>query len=90
MISLVITIIVLIIIATIVFMGSTATIEKASYSTYVSNISEVATAFEKTTLDMNSEAELIKDPKLDEQIYNYVARGGENNDFLEIHDFAYK
>ena len=86
MISLVITIIVLIIIATIVFMGSTATIEKASYSTYVSNISEVAIAFEKTTLDMNSEAELIKDPKLDEQIYNYVARGGENNDFLEIEE----
>ena len=86
MISLVITIIVLIIIATIVCMGSTATIEKASYSTYVSNISEVAIAFEKTTLDMNSEAELIKDPKLDEQIYNYVARGGENNDFLEIEE----
>ena len=89
MISLVITIIVLIILSAIAFFASNDTIANATYSTYVSNVAEVASAFEKTALDMNSEEELIKDPKLDEQIYNYVARGGENLEFLEYEELPY-
>ena len=89
MISLVITIIVLIILSSIAFFASNDTIANATYSTYVSNVAEVASAFEKTALDMNSEEELIKDPKLDEQIYNYVARGGENLEFLEYEELPY-
>ena len=86
MISLVITIILIIILASVTFLGSKSTIDNATYSTYVNNVSEVVAAFEKTTLDMNSEEELIKDPKLDEQIFNYVARGGENLEFLEYEE----
>ena len=85
MLTLVITIVIIIILALIAFAASTRTVEEANYSTYVNNVSEVGTFFEDTSVKMHG-SEMLKDnTKRDEQIYNYVAKGGSGEaDFLHV------
>ena len=83
LIALVITIIVVIILAAIAFNSSTSTIARANYSKFVNNVSEVQGA-------MNQKAVLVKGMMAaggaqvtDGQVYNYIAKGGANeNDLL--------
>ncbi len=84
MLSLVITIIVIIILAAVAFGNSTRTIEEANFSNYTNDVSEVRTFFEKTSVQMHG-SELLKDVTMrDEQIYNFVAKGGKTiDDFLK-------
>lgn len=85
MLSLVITVVVIIILALVAFAASTRMVDEANYSTYSNNFSEVETFFEKTSVNMHG-SDLLKDaPKRDEQIYNYVAKGGSGEaDFLSV------
>ncbi len=85
MLTLVITIVVIIILALLAWALSTRTVEEANYSTYVNNVSEVGTFFEDTSVKMHG-SEMLKDnTKRDEQIYNYVAKGGSGEaDFLHV------
>ncbi|MBR3887542.1 MAG: leucine-rich repeat domain-containing protein [Clostridia bacterium] len=80
-----ITVVVIIILALVAFASSTRMIDEANYSTYSNNFSEVETFFEKTSVNMHG-SDLIKDTtKRDEQIYNFVAKGGSGEaDFLSM------
>ena len=83
LIALVITIIVIIILAAIAFNSSTSTIEKANYSKFVSNISEVQDAIQTKTVTIKGFAMASGMQVTDAQVYNYVAKGGSSeNDFL--------
>lgn len=83
MVSLVITIIVLLILAAIVFLSSIKTINEADYSKYVSNVSDVSTAFHEASTAVNGDKTVESQTKSIEQIYNYVAKDGiEEKDFL--------
>ena len=80
LIALVITIIVIIILAAIVFNSSTGTIEKANYSKFVSNISEVEQAINEKMIEVKG-AMLAKGSQItDGQAFNYVAKGGKSDD----------
>lgn len=87
MLSLVITIIVIIILAAVAFANSTRTIDEANFSNYTNDVSEVGTFFEKTSVEMHGSDLLKNNPMRDEQIYNFVAKGGETiDDFLKPSD----
>lgn len=84
LIALVITIIVVIILAAIAFNSSTSTIERANYSKFVNNVSEVQGA-------MNQRAVLVKGMMAaggaqvtDGQVYNYIAKGGADESDLLV------
>ena len=76
MLSLVIIIIVVLILAAIAFANSASTIEEANYSSYSNNVGEVAFWFKETSVSLHGSEMLLKNPKRDDQIYNYVAKGG--------------
>ncbi len=84
MLSLIITIIVIIILAAVAFGNSTRTIEEANFSDYANDMGEVRTFFEKTSVQMRG-SEILKNMTMrDEQIYNFVAKGGKTiEDFLK-------
>lgn len=87
MLSLVITIIVIIILAAVAFANSTRTIDEANFSNYTNDVSEVGTFFKKTSVEMHGSDLLKNNPMRDEQIYNFVAKGGETiDDFLKPSD----
>ncbi|MBR3888485.1 MAG: InlB B-repeat-containing protein [Clostridia bacterium] len=87
MLSLVITIIVIIILAAVAFANSTKTIDEANFSNYTNDVSEVGTFFKKTSVEMHGSDLLKNNPMRDEQIYNFVAKGGETfDDFLKPSD----
>ncbi len=82
-IALVITIIVLLILTAIVFIASLKTIDKADYSEYVTNVSDVSVAFHEKSTTVNGEKVAESNPKNEKQVYNYVAKAGnEEKDFL--------
>ena len=85
-ISLIVTVIAVMIVVAeaMVFDDSTKTIERASYSKFVSNIGEVRDAIQvkKTEVKNNemSEGSVVTNA----QVYNYIAKGGKSKeDFLE-------
>ncbi len=79
LIALVITIIVVIIMASIAFNNSTSTIGKADYSKFVTNISEVQEAIAQKVVTVRGEMVADGSQITDAQAYNYVAKGGKTD-----------
>ena len=79
LIALVITIIVVIIMASIAFNNSTSTIGKADYSKFVTNISEVQEAIVQKAVTVRGEMAAAGSQITDAQAYNYVAKGGKTD-----------
>ena len=79
LIALVITIIVVIIMASIAFNNSTSTIGKADYSKFVTNISEVQEAIVQKAVTVRGEMAAEGSQITDAQAYNYVAKGGKTD-----------
>ena len=79
LIALVITIIVVIIMASIAFNNSTSTIGKADYSKFVTNISEVQGAIAQKAVTVRGEMAAAGSQITDAQAYNYVAKGGKTD-----------
>lgn len=87
MVTLVITIIVILILSAATFVSSIKTIEKTSYSKYISNISDVNSAFEESSAIVKGKKVMEDKTKEMNQIYNYVARNGdEEKDFLKVNE----
>lgn len=79
LIALVITIIV-IILSTIAFNGSTSTICKANYAKFISNLNDVEEAIQSKSVTVRGFA-LAKERNLtDAQVYNYIAKGGNTDE----------
>ena len=76
MVSLVITIVVILILSAIVFVTSLDTIDRADFSKYVTNVSDVDAAFYETSTAVNGEQTAVNRPKEMDQVYNYVAKDG--------------
>ncbi len=83
MITVVITIVVLLILALIAFGRSDQLIGNTDYSKFVNNVNEVGFAFGNAAVDIQGSSMLVNNKKRDEQIYNFIAKGGEKErDFL--------
>lgn len=80
LIALVITIIVIIILSTIAFNGSTSTISKTNYAKFVSSLNDVEEAIQNKSVTVRGLA-LAKGRNLtDAQVYNYIAKGGNTDE----------
>ena len=87
MLTVVITVVVMLILASVTFVSSFKTIEETGYSKYVTNVSEVSMAFEQTSVIVKGQKIKDKKKKEMEQIHNYVAKNGdEEKDFLKLED----
>ena len=85
MVSLVITIIVMLILVAVAYGASLQTVDEADYSKYVSDFSDVATAFEEKSMTVKGEKAADSNQKNIEQVYNYVAKAGKDDEeFLVI------
>lgn len=84
LIALVITIIV-IILSTIAFNGSTSIICKANYAKFISNLNDVEEEIQNKSVTVRGFA-LAKGRNLtDAQVYNYIAKGGNTDeDYLTV------
>ena len=76
LIALVITIVVVIILATTAFNSSTSTIGRANYSKFVTNISEVQSAIRQKMVTVKGMMNANGIQVTDGQVYNYIAKGG--------------
>ena len=83
MITVVITIVVILILALVAFGSSGDVMDNTDYSKFVNNLSEVGYAFDNASVDIQGSSMLVNNKKRDEQIYNYIAKGGQKEkDFL--------
>ncbi len=83
MITVVITIVVILILALVAFGSSGDVMDNTDYSKFVNNLSEVGYAFENASVDIQGSSMLVNNKKRDEQIYNFIAKGGQKEkDFL--------
>ena len=80
LVTLVITIIVILILSAVTFVASLKTIEKTSYSKFTTNVSDVSAAFEESAAIVKGKKIMEDKEKYMEQIYNYVAKNGEEED----------